>query len=148
MLQSVADELRTIVREATPRLNVITELSGGSKPSEERWSKKQIIGHLIDSAGNNHQRFVRSQLVNPLQLEGYEQERWVVTQRYQDESWKDLITLWGAFNIHLAHLIASVPAEKLGNTVQLGPGDPVTLEFLMKDYLRHLKHHLGQVLEK
>ncbi len=145
MPQSIAEELHNIVREATPKLNAIVESSSASKPSS-KWSKKEIIGHLIDSASNNHQRFVRSQLVNPLQLEGYEQEAWVATQRYQVESWKELIALWRAYNIHLAHIISAVPKESLDNLIRLGQKEPVTLEFLMKDYLRHLKHHLGQIL--
>ncbi len=146
MLKSIADELQATVLDITPKLQRITESASVMRPSPEKWSKKEIMGHLIDSATNNHQRFVRSQLVNPLSLDGYEQERWVATQKYRDESWKDLISLWKSYNIHLAHLIACVPDEKLGNTVQLGQSTPVTLEFLMKDYLRHLKHHLDQIL--
>ncbi len=148
MLISTADELRKTIRDALPGLSAITDASSAAKSSPAQWSKKEILGHLIDSASNNHQRFVRSQLVNPLRLEGYEQELWVAAEQYQKESWVELVTLWRAYNLHLAHLIGSVPDDKLGNTIQLGQGGPVTLEFVMKDYLRHLKHHLDQILEK
>ncbi len=145
MAKASADELRTIVREITPRLKAITESSSAAKASPGKWSKKEIIGHLIDSASNNHQRFVRAQLADSLAIPGYEQERWVTTQQYQVESWAELVSFWSAYNVHLAHVIAGVPQEKCGHKVQIGQSAPVTLEFLMTDYLRHLKHHLEQI---
>jgi hypothetical protein len=104
--------------------------------------ERQVIGHLIDSASNNHQRFVRLMLAGEVNLPGYEQEQWVASQRYQDRSWSDLLVLWAAYNHHLAHLIAQVPSSVLSHRCSVGDADPVTLEFLMRDYVAHLEHHV------
>lgn len=146
MLQSTANELDQILRDVASKLSAISESVSSSRPSSDKWSKKEILGHLIDSASNNHQRFVRAQLSPTVSQAGYEQERWVATQKYQDEPWLDLVALWKSYNRHLSHLISSVPSDKLNNTIRLGESSPMTLDFLMKDYLRHLKHHLAQIL--
>ena len=101
---------------------------------------------MIDSAANNHQRFVRAQLGQELAFPGYEQERWVAVQRYQDESWEALVALWQHYNQHLLHVMECVPGDQLSRRCVIGDNDPVTLEFLMKDYVVHLKHHLEQIL--
>lgn len=145
MLESIARELEQTLREITPKLNSISESASQAKIAPDKWSRKEILGHMIDSASNNHQRFIRAQISDEIRLPGYEQERWVQTQGYQHESWTDLVNLWQSYNKHLAHLIATVPEEKLKNHCLIGDDEPVTLDFLMKDYLRHLKHHLTQV---
>lgn len=120
-------------------------------PDEEvvphRWSKKELLGHLIDSAANNHQRFVRAQATPRLELPGYEQEFWVATQSYATESWPDLVNLWLLFNRHLLHVIKAMPPAVLANEIVIGGNPPVTLEFVVTDYLRHLNHHLSQLLQ-
>ena len=108
------------------------------------WNRKELLGHLIDSAANNHQRIVRAQLADALVFPGYEQDNWVAAQRYRNRSWSELVDIWVAFNAQVANAIESVPAEKLSTRCVIGTGDPVTLEFLMQDYLRHLRHHLAQ----
>ena len=101
---------------------------------------------MIDSAANNHQRFVRAQLGQELAFPGYERERWVAVQRYQDESWEALVALWQHYNRHLLHVMVRVPGEQWRRRCVIGDSNPVTLEFLMKDYVVHLKHHLEQIL--
>jgi hypothetical protein len=110
-----------------------------------KWSKKEILGHLIDSAANNHQRFVRAQLSKELSFPGYEQESWIRVQHYQTASWKDLISLWENYNRHIAHVISTMPADVLNNICIVGNGEPVTLLFLVEDYVRHMEHHLKQI---
>jgi hypothetical protein len=112
---------------------------------EGRWSRKEILGHLIDSAANNHQRFVRGQLTRDLSTPGYEQEKWVDAQRYQDREWKDLVELWLAYNRHLLHVMSNTAKEHLDATIRIANYDPATLEFVMTDYVSHLKHHLKQI---
>ncbi len=117
-----------------------------SKPlSDGKWSRKEILGHLIDSAGNNHQRFVRAQLDDNLDFPEYAQSEWVETQDYADESWTLLVDLWCAYNLHLAHIIDSIPPEKLDVVCRIGGGDPVRLEDLIAEYVKHLEHHLKQI---
>jgi hypothetical protein len=106
---------------------------------------EEILGHLIDSAANNHQRFVRGQLDRELITPGYAQEQWVETERFNDREWNELVEFWLAYNRHLLHLMAHVSPERLNSIIRIGGDDPVSLEFVMIDYVRHLKHHLKQI---
>jgi hypothetical protein len=145
-MQDTARELSSIVESASSSLLKLTEGESEIRTAEGKWSRKEILGHLIDSATNNHQRFVRVQLTDDLSLPGYEQNAWVESQSYQTAGWSGLVGLWRAYNLHLAHLIAHIPEAKLSHRVTVGQDQPVTLEFLIHDYLSHLKHHLAQLL--
>lgn len=145
-MQDITRELSSITESAAASLLKLTEAESELRTAEGRWSRKEILGHLIDSASNNHQRFVRAQLTDDLSLPGYEQKAWVESQSYQTAGWPGLVELWRAYNLHLAHLIAHIPEAKLSHRVTVGQAQPVTLEFLIRDYLRHLKHHLAQLL--
>jgi hypothetical protein len=138
--------LRSVVEEVVPRLEALSEAFVSQPREVNKWSRKEILGHLIDSACNNHRRFVKMQIQSELMLDGYEQDDWVRLQNYQQESWKAIVTLWQAYNFHLAHVIEGIPTEALTNTCVLG-GKSLTLEFLVTDYVRHLQHHLEQILE-
>lgn len=109
-----------------------------------KWSPKQVLGHLIDSAANNHQRFVRAQEADAYSGPGYVQDHWVAVQGYQDAAWDDLVTLWRAYNRHLASVIARIPDEKRSVTLTIGSNAPVSLGYVASDYVRHLRHHLVQ----
>jgi hypothetical protein len=138
--------LAEILHSVPPRLAAITEEEASRRDGDGRWSKKEILGHLIDSAANNHQRFVRAQLVPHVDLPGYQQESWVRLQSYQTEPWSNLIQLWLQFNRHLTHVIANVEPAALQHTISLDGRAPVTLGFVIDDYVRHLEHHLSQIL--
>jgi hypothetical protein len=140
----MAVSLRSAIASAYPRLLAVTEDAASLKPSPEKWSKKEILGHLVDSAANNHQRFVRLQLQHELTLPGYEQDGWVRLGRYQHTPWTDIVALWAAYNRHLATIIESFDQGALGHVWHSPDGD-VTLELLATDYVTHLKHHLGQI---
>jgi hypothetical protein len=101
---------------------------------------------LTDSAANNHQRFVRAQFENPLRFPAYAQEAWVELQTYRQAPWENLIPWWAEYNRPLARVSANVPRSKRARRCQIGTAGPVTLEFLGRDYLRHLEHHLRQIL--
>jgi DinB superfamily len=146
-MQKTVDEFKTLVEQSSLRLAAISESDSKEKSSPEKWSKKETLGHLIDSAANNHQRFVRAQLTSKLRIPGYEQQVWVTTQRYQSESWANLFQLWKSYNFHLLHIISAIPENALGSICVIGDNKPVTLEFVIQDYVRHLKHHLEQILE-
>jgi hypothetical protein len=134
--------LKTVPR----RLADIADGDAARKPAPNRWSKKEILGHLIDSAANNHQRFVRAQSVPSLEFPNYEQEFWVATQAYAAEPWPDLVNLWLLLNRHLLHVVKAMPAEVLSHECVIGGRPAVTLEALAADYLRHLDNHLAQLL--
>ena len=109
------------------------------------WSCRQVIGHLIDSASNNHQRFVRASLQDSLEFPGYDQKGWSSVQAAEEADWSLLLTLWVNYNRYLAHVIAHLPPAKLEVPCRIGQSEPVTLKFLAEDYLRHMVHHLRQI---
>jgi hypothetical protein len=144
-MKELSEQLISVVEVAEPRLRQIAELESAKPILAGGWSSKQVIGHLIDSASNNHQRFVRAALQPSLDFPGYDQDGCVRVQAIQQADWSALVALWAAYNRFLAHVIAHLPASKLDSVCRIGSGEPVTLGFLATDYLRHLVHHLRQI---
>ncbi len=144
-MAGLAAALRMEVDRAAELFRVISEADASRDRGPGRWIKKEILGHLIDSAGNNHQRFVRAQAADSFHWPGYDQEAWVSLHRYRERSWAELIEIWVALNRHLAAVIASVPDEKLDTVCHIGDAQAASLEWWMQDYLRHLRHHLQQL---
>jgi hypothetical protein len=141
--QDTARGLEKTLTIAVPELRRFTEAEAAAKPAPGKWSKKEILGHLVDSALNNHQRFIRAQQ-GPLELPGYEQDFWVAAQGYQDTDWETLILLWAVVNRHLIRVLQHMPAAALQQTCKIGNHAPVTLGYIVEDYLVHLHHHLQQ----
>ena len=144
-MTGLSERLLSLVEAAEPRLRAISETESTQSILPGGWSRKQVIGHLIDSASNNHQRFVRAALQTSLDFPGYDQGGSVRVQAVQDADWQLLVALWAAYNRYLAHVIARLPASKLETVCRIGSGDAVTLDFLATDYLTHLGHHLNQL---
>jgi DinB superfamily len=144
LVKQIAQELTSIVEEASGALRQLDERAA-SAATPGKWSPQQILGHLIDSAANNHQRFVRAQQVPDLLLPGYAQEFWVESQDYAHRNWLELIEFWRLYNRHLAYVISRIPADKLTTNCRIGASEPATLGWVIEDYLRHLKHHLEQI---
>ena len=145
-MQDVVGRLEELIPTTAARLKALPESEARRRPAPGKWSKKGILGHLIDSAANNHLRFLRAQLEAPLLFPAYAQEAWVELQAYRQAPWEELIQLWANYNRHLARVIANIPDNMRAHRCQIGNGEPVTLDFLVRDYLRHLEHHLGQIL--
>jgi hypothetical protein len=148
-LLQVADSIEQGVNAAVDRWCNLPEQTLRFRPSEDAWSIKEIVGHLIDSSANNHQRFVRLQLVKQLSFPDYGQDniRWVRIQNYQDRKWEELLGLWRHYNNQLADIIRSVDPSCLSHVWQLDTENRVTLFDLMTDYLRHLEVHLHQIAD-
>jgi len=157
-MRDVAADLLATIDRATPLLVELGDERSRRHPAPGKWSPREVIGHLIDSASNNHQRFVRAMFQADLVFPGYEQDEWVSVQRYDEAPWQELVGLWAAFNRHIARVMDVAPAEQLTrlrarhNLHELAwapvPRDrPATLEYFMRDYVGHLRHHLRQVLE-
>lgn len=127
-------------------LGRFSEAEGETRPSPERWSRKEVLGHLIDSAANNHQRFVRGQIAGSRHFPEYEQEQWVRVQHYQTSPWAELITLWRAYNSHLLRVVEAMPEEGRRAICRVGEGPEVTVAWLIVDYVDHLEHHLRKML--
>ena len=144
-MKELSERLLSVIETAEPRLRRISAPESGKPVLSGGWSRKQVIGHLIDSASNNHQRFVRAALQPSLDFPGYDQEGNVRVQAPQEADWQLLVSLWGAYNRYLAHVIARLPASKLETPCRIGSGEPVTLAFIASDYVTHLVHHLSQI---
>ena len=156
MDRAFIDDFRQTVDSAAARLLAMPEERAETRPAPGKWSPKEIIGHLVDSASNNHGRFVRAQQTDDLVFDGYEQEEWVRAGGYQEQAWPDLVRLWQLFNLHIAHVMATADAGSLSRPRArhsladiafrtVGREQPATLEYFMRDYVEHLKHHLRQV---
>lgn len=144
-MKELSEELLSVINAAEPRLRATGEQDSEKPVLPGGWSRKQVLGHLIDSASNNHQRFVRATLQSSLEFPGYDQEGNVRVQAPQEAEWLLLVSLWAAYNRYLAHIIARLPASKLDTVCLIGKGKPATLGFIATDYLTHLVHHLEQV---
>jgi hypothetical protein len=156
MSEYVAD-LRGAIEEFTPLLEQMSEEATRKRPQPGKWCPREIIGHLIDSASNNHQRFVRAQFQEDLVFPGYAQDAWVSAQQYRDAPWSELLELWRSFNLHIARVMEATPEEQRlrararHNLHELAwqpipRNQPATLDYFMADYVAHLKHHLHQII--
>ncbi len=147
-MKKLAHTLRSIVDETAPVLAGLSETVAMQRPGPGKWSTKEILGHLVDSATNNYSRFVRAQVHDTLVFNTYEQEMWVKLQGYQDADWQELVSFWRLFNLHIARLIERVPEEvanlprhphSLGNSAKEdGAPDTATLADLVVGYIDHL----------
>jgi hypothetical protein len=137
--------LETLVWKAKQDFDNLSDEQASKTAIAGGWSRKQILGHLIDSASNNHQRFVRALLQDEVRLPTYDQEGCVRVQRYQELHWGQLVGLWAGYNRFLAHILAGVPESKRRTPCFIGGNPVMTLEELAADYLRHMQHHLEQI---
>ena len=155
-MQDFLDDFRTTLKSESTRLEKISDDVAAKRPSAEKWSPKEVIGHLIDSAANNHGRFVQAQTTDDLVFPGYDQDAWVRLQRYNERPWMDLVALWHSYNAHIAAVVAAISPDSLSlqrsrhNLDRIAwrtiPRDkPATLEYFIRDYLAHMKHHLAQI---
>ena len=143
----LAQLLRLRIEEEYPLLIAIPESVAAEKPTA-KWSRKEETGHLIDSAANNHLRFVRAALEPEYRGPGYDQDRSVTLHGYQELPWPELVELWRRYNLLLAELIQRIPADKLGTQCFVGAYPPMTLRFLIEDYVLHLRHHVDHILRR
>ena len=138
---------QTVDREAA-HLRAVADKDAGVKPAPETWSKKEELGHLIDSAANNHVRFVRASLEPEFRGLGYEQDGWVALHGYNEMPWAELIDFWKRYNTLLAGLVRRIPEEHLRKKCVVGESQPVTLRFLIEDYTLHMQHHLDHIMRR
>jgi len=144
-VEHVSAELARAVETAEILLRQVSEEESGRPVLPGGWSRKQLLGHLIDSASNNHQRFVRAALADALEFPAYDTPGSVRVQAVERAGWTMLVDLWASYNRYLAHVIRHLPAAKLEVVCRIGSNAPVTLRNLAEDYVRHLVHHLDQI---
>ncbi|WP_288438622.1 DinB family protein [uncultured Chryseobacterium sp.] len=138
--------LRNIVDAELQRFQNISEEEWSHKDSQQKWSKKEIIGHLCDSAFTNIRRFVVTQYKENENIV-YDQNFWVKAQNYQNVPTSDLLDLWKSLNYQIVHIVENIPDEALQRTCDTTKTEPrvYTLEFIIDDYVDHLQHHLKAI---
>ena len=146
MITQSVQHLRFLCDTVPPLLRTVSEEAYSFKPSPEQWSKKEILGHLIDSAANNHQRFVRTQFEDIPRIT-YNQNLWNRFSYYSGMNTEQLIRFWELYNRQLAEILTYIPDEFLSRECNIGKEQNVTLEWIVQDYVRHLEHHVHQIVQ-
>jgi len=136
--------LRQTIEGELPHLRALTALE---PPKPGSWSRKEELGHLIDSATNNHIRFVLAAIDGEFRGQGYAQDKWVEAHGYRDMEWRGLVDLWYQYNALLAQLVDRIPDTQMDNQCVIGK-DALTLGFVIKDYVVHMQHHLDHILAR
>jgi len=134
-------QLEGVVTAAMVWLGAIPDARASVPEREGKWSAKQVMGHLTDSAVNNLGRIVRMQIAPGLKLSGYEQVEWVALQHYAEREWSKVLEGWATLNGQVAWAVAHVDKVKLANKADV-EGSELTLGFLIEDYIAHMEHHL------
>lgn len=146
MIQEAINQLAHLITLVPERVGDLSEEVMGHPPLPGKWSKKQILGHLVDSAINNHSRFIRAQYEpQPFLLSRYDQNKWVEINAYQYVDGKEILKLWTALNKQILRVIAQIPEERLCYQCQSSDQPPVTFAWVIVDYVDHLEHQLKQI---
>ena len=148
MPDALANSLLETLDRELPLLRAISDQQAGTKSAPATWSQKEELGHLIDSATNNHVRFVRASLEPEFRGPGYQQDSWVGLHGYNEMPWKDVVDFWIAYNRFLVGLVRHLPSGVLAHPCIVGDSQPVTLQFLIEDYILHMQHHLDHILQR
>jgi hypothetical protein len=147
-MRDTVTALRQIVETFVPRLLAIEEQTFSAKPLPNKWSKNEVLGHLVDSAQNNLRRFICAQYeAKPPQIT-YRQDFWVSANGYLSYNQDDIVNLWRLVNLQICHVLEIMPVENYQQLCSTSP-DPdytQTIEWLATDYVKHLKHHLNQII--
>jgi DinB superfamily len=134
--------MRELIDRLPARLQALPSDKIGHKPAPDAWSAKEELGHLLDSAANNHQRVVRTQLEDKPDMPGYDGDAWVALHRYHDRDWSWLIEHWAALNGQLLAAAEAVPDSAWSRTCTIADSKPLTLQFVFGDYIHHMLEHL------
>ena len=149
MPKRLSQLLRRIIDHELPDLRNLKEPAVSVRPrGPGSWSPKEELGHLIDSAANNHIRFVRAALEAEYRGPGYAQNDWVGLHGYQEMPWETIVDLWFGYNSLLAVLIARIPPDRGTSFCYIGAGEAATLAFVIEDYIVHLQHHVDHLLAR
>jgi hypothetical protein len=146
MTKESVSRLQFLIDTIPSLLTEIEEMKFSEKQNLEKWSKKEILGHLIDSATNNHQRFVRCQFENIPKIV-YDQNNWNKFNFYQQIDKKQIIEFWTIYNKQLVQLMKNISNENLLKECKTSDDKNYTIEYLISDYVEHLEHHLQQIVD-
>ena len=143
-MKHVTGELREIIKGYGNKFNEIPDEIFLAKPLPHKWSKQEVLGHLVDSAQNNLRRFICAQYEAQPPLIVYQQDFWVNANQYQKMEKADLIQLWQLLNRRICAVLESMPQENY--TKECNTGSLRTVAWLAEDYVKHMKHHINQII--
>jgi hypothetical protein len=143
-MQATVKELDQIVNQFFTKISAIPDDDFSAKPIPGKWSKKEVVGHLIDSAQNNLRRFIVGQYETIPSKIVYEQDFWVNVNGYQQMKREEIVLLWKLMNQRIAAVLSSMPETSYKKPALTS--ETHTLEWLAEDYVKHMKHHLNQVI--
>ncbi|WKN40669.1 DinB family protein [Tunicatimonas pelagia] len=148
MSDSLTSRLQLLYERIPPKVLTLPESDWAAKPAPDKWSKKEVLGHLIDSAINNHTRFIRLQIEpQPLVIKKYAQDDWVRLHQYQEWTTEVLVRCWQSHQHQIIVLMEVAPEESLYKLCDIGNGELKTMQWLYQDYVAHLEHHLQQIID-
>jgi hypothetical protein len=145
MVQDLSLFLTQTIERELPNLRACDDKRASIPRAPGKWSAKEELGHLIDSAANNHIRFVRGAAGPEFRGPGYAQDDWVRLHGYRDMKWETIVDFWFQYNAFLAGLVARIPPDRSETLCYIGENNPVTLGFVIEDYVLHMQHHIDQL---
>ena len=148
MAQDLSLLLTQTIERELPNLRALDEQQASAPRGPGKWSPKEELGHLIDSAANNHMRFVRGAMQPEVRDPGYAQEDWVRLHGYSGMQWDSIVNLWFQYNAFLARLVSRIGPDRLTILCFIAGNPPVTLGFVIEDYILHMQHHIDQLLRR
>jgi hypothetical protein len=148
MAEKLSQLLRRRIEAELPNLRALSDERASTRRGEGQWSAKEELGHLTDSAANNHIRFVGGAIGPEFRGPGYAQNEWVRLHGYRDMPWAAMVAFWYQYNLLLAELVARIPENRLETPCFIGGKPPVSLRFLIEDYVHHMQHHIDQLLRR
>ena len=148
MSQNLSQYLRQTIEAELPNLRALSDALASQPRAQGKWCPKEELGHLIDSASNNHQRFVRAALGPEFRGPSYTQDEWVRIHGYSDMAWESIVSFWYGYNVLLADLVARIPAERLHVPCFIGEHPVSPLAAVIDDYVYHMQHHIDQLLKR
>jgi hypothetical protein len=145
-MNSLPERLARVIANEEPGLLDVTEQAANSRPgATEGWSRKQELGHLIDSATNNCVRFIRAALEGQYSGPSYDGRGWVELGGYAEMRWTDLVDTWALLNKAIVPVLRRIPQERLSAQCRIADASPVSLQFIIEDYILHMQHHLDHI---
>lgn len=147
-MQKVVEGINYWIKRLPEEYNSMSEKEVSNRSLPNKWSKKEILGHLCDSGINNIERFIKIQYEEPVYvIQSYNQNQWVMVQNYQDRPLDEIVDLFQTLNKQIVNIVKNIPKEKLSNLCDIGNNQHKTLQWLIQDYLEHMEHHIhNQIL--
>jgi hypothetical protein len=148
VMKNTIDELTELIHLYSNKFNALTDSEFEYKPSPTKWSKKEVVGHLVDSAQNNLRRFIVGQYESTPPKILYEQDFWVAANGYQQAKKEEVIMLWRLSNERICSVLAQMPGANASRLCNTGREQEQlhTIQWLAEDYVKHMKHHINQVI--